>query len=164
MQVYLIEDKKKFMTELLVGSSFDGLLLSEGSIGGRGMLSVTGTPAEGFFDDGQTIDPSGYLPYGMYRETLFSFIKGDRTPVRLMMQLILPRERVESMTVSAESTIPSASVESLSILIRFRDGVLTVTGGTSVSGFYPDKSLEKELDKYVGALLDKIGVAYSEQL
>ena len=164
MQVYLIEDKKSFMTELLTGSAFDGFLLSEGRIEAKGHLSVTGHPAEGFFGEDYVPDQTGCLPYSVYRDTFFSFIKGDRTPVGLMIQLLLPRQLTEQLIRSSECDIPYADVESLSILIRFRDGALTITTGTSIAGFYPDRSLDHELDVYVRNILGKLHIPFSEQL
>ena len=166
MQVFKIEDKKNFMTKLLTGDDFDGLLLAEARIEGRGHLSVTGHPAAGFFSEEEMrgVDASGYMPYGLYRETLFSFIKGNRTPSGFMIQLLLPRSGTESMVSSSGCGIPVSDVESLSLLIRFRDGAISVTTVTSISGFYPDKSLEKALDSYAASLLDKCAVSYDTQL
>ncbi|MCR5097899.1 MAG: DUF5721 family protein [Lachnospiraceae bacterium] len=166
MQVFLIKSKKEFMTELLTGASFDALLLSEARIEGRGHLSVTGHPAAGFFTEEEMsrVDPSGYMPYGMYRDTLFSFIKGNRTPSGFMIQLVLPRSETEELVGSSGCTIPSSDVESLSLLIRFRDGALSVTTGTSISGFYPDKSLDHALDAYAAGILDRCGADYDTQL
>ena len=166
MQVFLIEDKKKFMTELLTGGAFDKFLLSEGRVEAKGHLSVTGRPAGGFYDaaDGSGFDVSGYLPYRIYRDTFFSFIKGERTPVGMMIQLLLPRDMVERLIATSGCTIPSLDVESLSVLIRFKEGSLTVTTGTSISGFYPDRSLEKALDGFVREALDDLKIKYTEQL
>ncbi len=50
MTVFQIEDKKAFMTALLTENAFDKYLLSEARVEGRGHLSVTGRPAEGFFE------------------------------------------------------------------------------------------------------------------
>ncbi len=166
MQVFLIEDKKSFMTELLTGEAFDELLLSEARIEGKGHLSLTGRPAEGFFslEEMAGIDPSGYLPYSAFRDSVFSFIKGNRTPVGFMIQLLLKRKETEELISKSECTIPSKDVESLSLLIRFKDGRLTLATGTSISGFYPDKSLDHALDKYAAQLLDKMGVPYTASL
>ncbi len=166
MQVFKIEDKKNFMTKLLTGDDFDGLLLAEARIEGRGHLSVTGHPAAGFFSEEEMshIDPTGLLPYGMYRDTLFSFIKGNRTPEGFMIQLVLPRTVSRRLMDESECSIPESDVESLSLLIRFRDSVLTLTTGSSISGFYTDRSLEKALDSYAASLLDKCAAAYDTQL
>ena len=166
MQVFLIEDKRKFMTGLLTGNAFDRFLLSKGRIEAKGHLSIPGRPAEGFFDiaDGYVPDVSGYLPYSVYRDTFFSFIKGDRTPVGMMLQLVLPREQVEQLISDAQCTIPSSDVESLSILIRFREGSLTITTGTSIGGFYPDRSLDRSLDAYVRGFLTDLNISFSEQI
>ena len=43
----------------------------------------------------------------------------------------------------------------------FADGNLTVTTGTSVSGFYPDRSLEHAFDDYVGKFLDGLDISYT---
>ncbi len=154
------------MTKLLTGEEFDRLLLAEARIEGRGHLSVTGRPAKGFFSEEEMsyMDPSGFLPYGMYRDTLFSFIKGNRTPESFMIQLVLPRSDIEKLASDADCTIPLSDVESLSLLIRFRDGELTLATGTSISGFYPDKSLDLSLASYTAKLLDDCGVSYESVL
>ncbi len=166
MQVFLIEDQKQFMTELLTKESFDKLLLAEARIEGRGHMLITGKPAEDFFDEGEMskADPTGYLPYGMYRDTVFSFIKGNRTPSGLMIQLLLPRGMVERIIGSAESAVPPDDVESLSLLIRFKDKSLTLTTGTTISGFYPDRSVEHGLDKYAEKFLTDCKVSFIKQL
>ena len=164
MQVFSIEDKKVFMKELLCGEAFDRLLLSEARIEAKGHMLITGRPAEGFFNEDKIIDQSGCLPYGDFRESVFSFIKGNITPMGFMVMLMLPRDEVETLIKSSGTTIPSGEVESLSVLIRFKDGALSVTTGTSIDGFYPDRSLERELDDHIDKFLKSLNISYSKNL
>ena len=164
MQVFSIEDKKNFMKELLCGEAFDKLLLSEARIEAKGHMLITGRPAEGFYNDDKVIDPSGCLPYADFRESVFSFIKGDITPKGFMVMLMLPRDEVEKLIKSSSTTIPATDVESLSVLIRFKDGALSVTTGTSIGGFYPDRSLEKALDEHIDKFIKNLNINYQKNL
>ncbi len=107
------------------------------------------------------MDPSGYLPYGIYRDTVFSFIKGERTPVGMMIQLILPRALTRELMVSSSCGIPEADVESLSIIIRFKDGSLSVATGTSIKNFYLDRSLEEALAIHIRERLLSLVVSFN---
>ena len=166
MQIFSIEDKKSFMTLLLTKDSFDKLLLSEARIEGRGHMVITGRPAPGFFsgEEMDKADPSGLLPYGLYRDTVFSFIKGDHTPSGLMIQLVLPRAETERIMETSGSSIPPGDVGSLSLIVRFKEGELTLGTGTSISGFYTEHLLEQGLEDYAASLLKRCGISFEKML
>ena len=71
---------------------------------------------------------------------------------------------VEKLIKSSSTTIPATDVESLSVLIRFKDGALSVTTGTSIGGFYPDRSLEKALDEHIDKFIKNLNINYQKNL
>lgn len=163
MRAYRIQNVKEAMGHILMKDTFDQFLVSEVKILGKANLFLTGRPAEGFFSE-EELDESGCISYGKVREICFDMIKGDRSPESFTFMFLLPREKVETLLDSCDSTLQPSDVENLSALLRFKDGVLSVTTGSALKIFTMDKSLNIAWDSWVENFLSDCGFAWDEML
>lgn len=161
MRAYRIQNVKEAMGHILMKETFDEFLVSEVKILGKANLFLTGRAADGFFSE-EELDESGYISYKVVREICFDMIKGERSPESFTFMFLLPREKVEALLDSCDSTLQPSDVENLSALLRFKDGVLSVTTGSALKIFTMDKSLNVAWDKWIEGFLTQCGFSWEE--
>ena len=161
MRVYKIQNVKEMMAKILMQDCFDDFLVSEIKILGKANLFLTGSPAEGFFP-AEELDESGYIPYATVRSLCFDMIKGEKQPESFTFMFLLSREKVEALLDECDSTLQPSDVESLSFLVRFKGGELTVTTGSALKIFTMDKSLNVAWEKWVENYLTTLQIGFDE--
>lgn len=159
MKAYKILNVKEVMAHILMKDTFDEFLVSEVKILGKANLFLTGKPAEGFFPE-EALDESGYVAYKELRSICFDMIKGEKTPDSFTFMFLLKRSEVENLIEDCDSTLQPQDVESLSVLVRFKDGELSFTTGSALRIFTMDKSLNMAWDQWLERFMDKCGILW----
>lgn len=133
MKAFRIKDNRNFMKMLLSEDCFDEWILKEATVIKGASLVLDGM--------GEGNEASTYKSF---RKVLFEFIRGKETP-SYMKFVFLYNE-------------PAEGVQSRSLNVIFRDGVITVTTGLALSGFSLDRTLEMEWDAKAESFLTTLGV------
>ena len=83
------------------------------------------------------------------RPFCLALIKGKRTPLGFHFTFQLSPENTEKLLVQTDSVFSPADVNGLVLNIRFENGKLSCTTGTSLKLFTLDKSLDQAWDRMV---------------
>ena len=162
-----IKNIKSFMSRLLSSESFDCFLLSEASITTNNTFFIDGHQNKDFFSDEEwedtSIRPYDYSMWKDIRSLCFHLIKGRRTPVSFKFILHLIPSYVESILSDDSVTVPISQVKALVLTIKYDQTGLTLTTGTSLKTFLPDKSADIFWDKYMKQFLEKAQIDYNEK-
>lgn len=162
-----IKNIKSFMSRLLSSKSFDCFLLSEASITTNNTFFIDGHQNKDFFSDEEwedtSIRPYDYSMWKDIRSLCFHLIKGRRTPVSFKFILHLIPSYVESILSDDSVTVPISQVKALVLTIKYDQTGLTLTTGTSLKTFLPDKSADIFWDKYMKQFLEKAQIDYDEK-
>ncbi len=157
-----INNKKDFMSRLLVSELFDKYLVEEASIDTFVTFSIDGRIHRDFYrndadytDDKITSDLSSWSEI---RQICFELIKGKRTPLGFKFVFHAGSELKKSIVSEAGIGLSEDQV-TLGINIRFSNGEMTLTTGTAFSIFTLDKTIEKAWDEYIPSFLEKSGIS-----
>ncbi len=162
-----IKNIKNFMSRLLASETFDGFLLSEASITTNNTFFIDGRQNKEFFTEEEwedtTIRPYDYSMWKDMKSLCFHLIKGTHTPVGFKFILYLIPSYVESILSDDSVTVPISEVKALVLNIKYDQTGLTITTGTSLKTFLPDKSADIFWDKYIKLFLEKAAIDYDEK-
>lgn len=161
MQSVLIENIVNFTTKLFKGQIFDDFLFLEGNVmsncsytlNGRLNKSIYSTEelssvSEPFLASWHDIKPI----FSSMVNTVFS----DTHNIKYHLTLCLSPEQTRKLLVNSQSLITFNDIESLHINIRYENGKIICTTGTSLKIFTLDKSLEQYFDRYTINFLDRV--------
>lgn len=98
-----------------------------------------------------------FIPYGEVRNTLFSLIKGKRTP--LAFQVVLQLSPKNCALLFPEG-IHTHLIKNLLLHIRFDGSKARITSGISYTSFSPDKGPEAIWDEALTKWLCNAGIAF----
>lgn len=153
-----IKDVKKFMSKLLIDSTFDDFLVNEVSITTYNTFTIDGHIKKEFYTDEEFSSlPDSHLTFwAKLRPFCFSLIKGNKTPVKFKMIFALNRTQIENLITANQITINLEDVNELFLNIKYETGTLTYVTGTSLKIFTMDKSLENAYDTYVSNFISTL--------
>jgi len=162
-----IKNVKNFMGKLLTTDLFDTYLLSEATITTYNTFIIDGHQNQEFYTSEEWQDPS-ICPYDFsmwkdMRPICFQLIKGRRTPVSFKFVLHLIPSYVESILKDGSVSVPVGQIKALVLTVKYDSFGLTLTTGTALSTFIPDKSLDIFWDKYNKLFLEQSGIDYEEK-
>lgn len=157
-----ITETKAFMSRLLASDAFDEFLLQEAVLQmGIGYV-IDGHINKDFYQEEELAalsEQAGFIPYKEVRNTLFSLIKGKRTP--LAFQVILQLSPKDSAVLFPQG-LKSQLIKALLVHIRFDNGKVFITSGISYESFSLDKSPEHIWDEALKKWLYKTGIAFEQ--
>ena len=162
-----IKNVKTFMSRFLTSEAFDCFLLSEASVTTYNTFFIDGHQNKEFFSDEEwednSIRPYDYSMWKDIKSLCFHLIKGTRTPVGFKFILHLIPSYVESILSDDSVTVPIDEVKALVLNVKYDSSGLTITTGTSLKTFLPDKSADIFWDKYIRLFLEKASIDYEEK-
>ncbi len=166
MKAFALTEKKEFMNLLLRSETFDNFLLCEASIHTAVRYEIDGRLNESFFSKDERSDQqlSGltYMPYGRLRTTFFEMIKGRTTPTSFKFVLMLSPSNLENTIRASGTSVTQTDILAACLNILYQNGQLMLTTGVSYRTFIPDKSFEKEWEKFTINFLKRNSVVFSE--
>lgn len=148
-----ITNLKKFMSQLLIGDSFDSFWLSEASITTGNTFIIDGTLHPDFFpEEAQEILNRCHRTHSLWKEIkpfCYSIIRGKQTPLQFKFVFRLSYEKTRHAVAESGISLDPGQVDGLFLNIQYTAGQLVCTTGTSVNTFSLDKSLERMWDQMV---------------
>ena len=154
-----VESIREFMKKLLLQDTFDAFLVSEVSVTTFVSFRIDGALHPEFYppEKEQELRQEARI-HARWQELkpfCLSVIRGQRQPLSLQIVLQLPPDRSRELLEEYAPSLDPADLYGLYLNIRYRGDVLTVTTGTSVRSFSPDRSLDTAWDAFVRKLLEK---------
>jgi len=166
MKAFQLPEKKEFMNLLLRSEIFDNFLLSEASIHTAVKYDIDGRLNESFFSEdelsSQQLSGLAYMPYGRLRPVFFELIKGRSAPTYFKFVLMLSPSNLKNTIQASGTTISPADILAVYMNIFYQNERLILTTGVSYRVFIPDKSFEKDWEKFTINFLKRNNLVFSE--
>ena len=157
-----IDHVKDFMKKLLLQDAFDSFLVSEVSITTFTTLSIDGQLHPEFFGpekcEALRAENRSSILWKEARPYCLSIIKGQQSPLSFHIVLQADSALTAQLSASAGLSFSPEDIFGLFLNLQFRGGVLSVTTGTSLKVFTPDKSLDRAWDRFVSSWLEQEGI------
>lgn len=160
-----IPEVKQFMAKLLTMNTFDDFLLREMELQTFTNFKITGQLNEEFYtkEELEEKTETDFVQWNDVRNTVFSMIKGNKTPLSLKIVFQLPANSLEELVIRAGGKIQRNEVGGLYLNVRFDKGNLHIITGVAIKTFTLDKTLEQEWDAEVKNILRANGVIFEEE-
>ena len=166
MKAFQLPEKKEFMNLLLRSEIFDNFLLSEASIHTAVKYDIDGRLNQSFFSEdelsSQQLSGLTYMPYGRLRPTFFELIKGRSAPTYFKFVLMLSPSNLKNTIHASGTAISSTDILAVYMNILYQNEQLMLTTGVSYRVFIPDKSFEKEWEKFTINFLKRNNLVFCE--
>lgn len=145
MLALTIEDKKKFTHELFVGDLFDRFLCCKVVLHHNVDYVIDGHYNASFFDteEQEAKKQQVYASWVELKPIVFQMIKGSRLPEGFQIVLSASPESITRLLEKCPSTIKLHEVEGLYVNLHYKNGLLSLTTGSSYTVFTMDNSLEQ---------------------
>lgn len=146
-------DIKDFMSQLLIGDTFDAFWLSEASVTTYVTYTIDGNLHKDFFDsalaDSLHLEERTHTLWKEVKPFCFQIMKGKRTPLNFKISFLLSKNNTRR--VLEQTKLPFTMEDIFGLVLTFQyDGTnLTCTTGTSLRLFTLDKSLDRVWDEMV---------------
>ncbi len=166
MKAFQLIEKKEFMNLLLRSEIFDNFLLSEASVHTAVKYDIDGRLNESFFSkeelSSQYPDNPAFMPYGRLRPIFFELIKGRCAPTYFKFVLMLSPSNLKNTIQASGTSISPTDILGVCLNILYQNEHLMLTTGVSYRVFIPDKSFEKEWEKFTINFLKRNNIVFSE--
>ena len=166
MKALLLPEKKEFMNLLLRSEIFDNFLVSEASVHTIVKYDIDGHINKNFYTEQEMthkkLEGLEYLPYGQLRPFCYSLIKGRHTPSYFKFILMLSPSNMKNTLQASGTLLAPEDISAIFLNILYQNQQLMLTTGVSYQTFIPDKSFDKEWDKFAISFLKKNGIIFSE--
>ena len=157
-----IDHVKNFMRELLLQGTFDSFLVSEVSITTFTTFSIDGQLHPEFFGpekcESLRAENRGSILWKEARPYCLGIIKGQQSPLSFHIILQADSALTAQICASAGLSFSPEDIFGLFLNLQFRGGILSLTTGSSLKVFTPDKSLDRAWDRFVREWLEKEGI------
>ncbi len=157
MTALSILNVKEFMNILLRTNTFDGFLLSEGSITTYMTFLLDGHPNLEFFspEDApyEQLRQEAYIPFSLVRPVCFDLLKGKHTPTSFHFVFQLSRDNLTRTLASIDNALSPEDISGMYLNLIYQNQQLTCTTGISRHLFSMDKSVEHSWDDLVKRFL-----------
>ena len=162
-----IKDIKSFTSKLLVKDDFDKFAVSEAVIMTYNSFIVDGHLRKEHFSDEEWEAMSGerFSMWETIKPFCFQAIKGKKTPESFKIVLLLS-ETEKNVFFEALSEKPAnitaANINGRFLHIKYENGELYITTGTSLGIFVIDKTLDNAWVAYVKKFLNEHEIDFEE--
>lgn len=166
MKAFQLPEKKEFMNLLLRSGAFDNFLLAEASVRAAASFEIDGRLNSGFYSSEelaeQNLSGLEFMPYGRLRPICFELIRGRRTPSYFKFVLMLSPENTKNTVAAARTSVTYTDIAAVCLNILYQNEQLVLTTGVSYRTFIPDKTFEREWDRFAENFLKKNAIIFSE--
>ncbi|MBR1861150.1 MAG: hypothetical protein IJ796_04735 [Lachnospiraceae bacterium] len=149
-----VPDVKNFMNNLLAGNLFDPFLVIDGLLVTAITYTFDGQLNPAFYEDSEAPEYE-YQPWSETKKSVFELIRGSHTPLHIRFSLMLKPEKAAEMLEKAAPGTDFSYLKALILGIKFENGAITLTTGTSCSTFVmshdADLIWDKSIQKYLSA-------------
>ena len=162
-----IKDIKSFTGKLLIKEDFDKFAVSEVVIMTYNSFIVDGHLRKEHFSDEEWEAMRGerFSLWETIKPFCFQAIKGKKTPESFKIVLLLSETEKNAFFDKLDekpANITAANINGLFLNIKYENGELYITTGTSLSIFVIDKTLDNAWAAYVKKFLDDREIDFEE--
>ena len=166
MKAFQLTEQKEFMNLLLRSETFDNFLLSEASIHAAVRYEIDGHLTPGFYSSAELEENRlaglSCMPYAKLRPVFYELIKGRHAPSYLKFVLMLSPSSLQNTIRASGTAILPDDILAAFLNILFQNGQLLLTAGVSYRIFMPDKSFEREWEKFTIQFFLKNSINFSD--
>ena len=159
-----IKDTKNFMSQLLIKETFDTLYISEADISTAITSSINGSINKDYYtnEEYEQLSLKKYSTWSTVKPICFDIIKGKKVPSSMKIVFILPENICESIISYYSLPFSLSDISALCINVRYINGNVTITTGSSLNIFTLDKAVDNALDDYIKKFLDNASIDFEE--
>ena len=162
MRAIKINNKKDFMSKLLIQDLFDLFLVEEAVIDTFNSFHIDGHIHREFYANDPEYSEDDHLSFlsswSDLKPICYDLIKGKRTPLGFKFVFHADDNLKSSIISGADEGFHKDQV-TLGLNIRFSNSEVILTTGTAFSIFTLDKTIEKAWDDYIPSFLEKSGIS-----
>lgn len=154
MKVYKINNQKEFTRKLFLESVFDNFVVGECNFVKDYSVIIDGRTSE----SEDAVEES--VTWDKVREIACHVIKGKELPKSFKIVLKLSKENTINTLKALEIEAPDGT--GMFVNIRYNEGELSCTSGTSTTEFFLTKEMDKGWDAFVQKFLEKNSIEFEE--
>lgn len=150
-----IKNIKEFMSKLLISDCFDNYLVTDITITTFNTFHIDGHIKKDFFssEEYEEAGSPSLSTWKMLKKYCYDIIKGKKTPLNFKIIFMMPEDIVSQIINQNNLSIAPSNITGLFVNIKYDNGHLTYTTGTSLNILELDKSTEKAFDKHIVSTL-----------
>lgn len=152
-----IKDVKNFMSRLLIGNTFDFLLVSEVSLTTFNTFNINGHINKNFYNEEELneLKDKEFSSWTQIKPICYNLIKGTKTPDKFKITFCLSRNEYPTILGKSGADLTSDNISGLYIHFIYENNVLSAITATSLTIFTMDKTLDKYWDDQIKSFLVK---------
>ena len=154
MKIYNILDQKTFTKQLFIEEVFDNFLVIEADF-----ITEFGIYFDGHKTDFE-IGEDEYISWGVLKRQAFEAIKGSKLPkgFRIVLKLSMANTANTLRSLGIEQNAETG----LYLNVKYSDGSMTLTGGTSTTEFSVVKDLDRGWERFLEKFFLMKSISYEE--
>ena len=159
-----VDDIKVFMSNLLVHKVFDDFYLSEMTIHTSNELYISGKLNQNFYssEELEILNGRKYATWAENKAFAFSFVKGNKLPLSIKIVFLLSDSNALELLNKSGVSLNASDINGFFLNVRYEQGNLLLTTGTSIKVFTMDKTLENTWDQDVKLFLKNNNITWEE--
>lgn len=152
-----VKDVKGFMNGMLAGNLFDPFLMIEGMLVVSVTYSFDGHINYDFYPEEERDNAKTYefQPWSEFKKTALELIKGRNSPILVKFMFMLKPDKALEMLSKESPEEDFSSLKGLLVSMKYENGAITLTTGTSYDTFVPshdtDRLWDSNIRKYFSA-------------
>lgn len=162
-----IVDTKDFTSKLFLQEVFDSFWMVEGSIRTHSTFLLDGHLNHEFYStdelEEQQMKEQPYVAWRTLRPLCFDLIKGKKTPLSFKFSFRLSTSNTEKLLQQSGIALSVSDINGLFLNIRYQEGKVLLTTGTSLRLFTLDKSLDYAWDTMVQRFLKQKEIGFTQE-
>lgn len=162
MKAFIINEKKKFMSMLLISEVFDNFALSELQLQGAFRLQIDGKRNASFYttEEMENLPEPEYLLWTEIKPLIYQSIKGSKTPISFRIVFRLSGTNTKKVLEHLDISMNPEEVGGLFLNLQYEQEQLKIVSGAAMKTFSTDRTLEQAWDVYAERFLKKNGIEY----
>ena len=158
-----IKNTKEFMQKFLMTDAFADFLLAEARVDTFVRYDIDGRVRKEFYarEEQELQELFEYAAWEAVRPQVLQFVKGKRTPLFMKLTLVYTPAKTREFLAGEETAAESKDfVKYLLCVVKYENGLITLTGGISYQGFTMEKNAEKCWERGLCLLVEQMGLEY----
>ncbi|TCT14623.1 hypothetical protein EDC18_105104 [Natranaerovirga pectinivora] len=148
---------KTFMEKLFKSDAFDDFYISSVDISTFTEFKITGTLNKDYYDTNEleTITHQKLIKWSSIKDIVFTIIKGNKPPSSLKIVFSFSPEKIQKFIEHHQLSLGNTQINGLFLNLKYCEGQLVCTTGTSLNVFTVDKTVDQLWDNYIKQFFKK---------